>query len=406
MPFKRTLWSLFDIHNETGNVWTHLLGFLMFLALTFYVIKLPPQPLAMGKQQLDTLWHSVQDRVHGISDSLHHLHLPHSLGDLSANLHSLQETLHHGVDTLVHGVQEEVQHAAHLLSHGVHHLSDNLHLASGKLQSVLQESLSDVIQWPVPRWPVYVFMSGAMTCLFLSAACHLFGCCAQHITQLIWRFDYAGIAILIVTSFYPPVYYSFMCERFWRVFYLVTTTIMGLAAVAVSLLDAFQRTEWRTFRASMFVCLGIYGAVPLLHASWAHSDIAAIGEATRYDMLMGFLYLSGAFIYAARIPERWLPGRFDVWFHGHQIFHILIVLAALAHYRAVMILLHWRDASGGCAAPVGAPLEAAAHGGAIEQVWESLHQYALEYLGRHVAGGGGGGGAGAGGMPSAGTLDL
>ncbi len=26
MPFKKTLLSLFGIHNETGNVWTHLLG--------------------------------------------------------------------------------------------------------------------------------------------------------------------------------------------------------------------------------------------------------------------------------------------------------------------------------------------------------------------------------------------
>ena len=57
-----------------------------------------------------------------------------------------------------------------------------------------------------------------------------------------------------------------------------------------------------------------------------------------------------------------------MWFHGHQIFHILIVLAALAHYRAVMILLHWRDASGGCAAPVGVPVQSEQHSGAIEQV--------------------------------------
>lgn len=65
----------------------------------------------------------------------------------------------------------------------------------------------------------------------------------------------------------------------------------GFGAVAVSLLDAFQRAEWRTFRASMFVCLGTYGAVPLLHAAWAHSDIAAIRESTRYDLVMGALYL-------------------------------------------------------------------------------------------------------------------
>jgi hypothetical protein len=60
----------------------------------------------------------------------------------------------------------------------------------------------------------------------------------------------------------------------------------------------------------------------------------------------------GAFVYAQRIPERWLPGRFDTWLHGHQIFHVLIVVAALTHYKSVMLLLHWRDASGGCAAHV------------------------------------------------------
>lgn len=26
VPFRRTLLSLFDIHNETGNVWSHLIG--------------------------------------------------------------------------------------------------------------------------------------------------------------------------------------------------------------------------------------------------------------------------------------------------------------------------------------------------------------------------------------------
>ena len=38
---------------------------------------------------------------------------------------------------------------------------------------------------------------------------------------------HAGIALLLVTSFFPPVYYGFLCEPFWMVFYLVTTTILG-----------------------------------------------------------------------------------------------------------------------------------------------------------------------------------
>lgn len=49
----------------------------------------------------------------------------------------------------------------------------------------------------------------------------------RHISQFVWRLDYAGIATLIVTSFYPPVYYGFMCHRFYLAFYLITTTAMG-----------------------------------------------------------------------------------------------------------------------------------------------------------------------------------
>ena len=35
--------------------------------------------------------------------------------------------------------------------------------------------------------------------------------------------------------------------------------------MAVSLLDRFQEREWRFFRAGMFVALGLYGLVPVLH---------------------------------------------------------------------------------------------------------------------------------------------
>jgi adiponectin receptor len=39
---------------------------------------------------------------------------------------------------------------------------------------------------------------------------------------------------------------------------------------------------------------------------------------------------------ANRIPERWRPGRFDYFFASHQIFHVHVVLAALAHYACIL----------------------------------------------------------------------
>lgn len=51
------------------------------------------------------------------------------------------------------------------------------------------------------------------------------------------------------------------------------------------------------------------------------------------DLLMGAIYLFGAAVYATRIPEKWYPGRFDMFMSSHQIFHVAVVLGAYAHYR-------------------------------------------------------------------------
>eukprot|EP00955_Chlamydomonas_euryale_P007417 78739-Chlamydomonas_euryale.AAC.6 len=50
---------------------------------------------------------------------------------------------------------------------------------------------------------------------------------------------------------------------------------------------------------------------------------------------MGATYVSGAMIYAFRVPERFFPGYFDLFFHGHQIFHVAVVAGAWIHLHAV-----------------------------------------------------------------------
>ena len=49
----------------------------------------------------------------------------------------------------------------------------------------------------------------------------------------------------------------------------------------------------------------------------------------------------GAYIYAIAVPEKWKPGRFDVLWSSHNIFHILVVMGAYMHYRAALVLMVW-----------------------------------------------------------------
>lgn len=60
---------------------------------------------------------------------------------------------------------------------------------------------------------------------------------------------------------------------------------------------------------------------------------------------------SGALCSANRIPERLSPGTFDYFLASHQIFHLFVLAAALAHYAGVLTAFdHWHRRVSGCPA--------------------------------------------------------
>ncbi|KAI8030418.1 Heptahelical transmembrane protein 4 [Camellia lanceoleosa] len=199
---------------------------------------------------------------------------------------------------------------------------------------------------PITRWPFYAFLGGAMFCLLASSTCHLLSCHSERLSYIMLRFDYAGIAALIATSFYPPVYYSFMCNPFFCNLYLGFITILGIGTILVSLLPVFQKPEYRKIRASLFFGMGMSGVAPIFHKLILFRNRPEALYTTGYEVLMGVFYGIGALIYATRIPERWMPGKFDIAGHSHQLFHVLVVAGAYTHYCAGLVYLRWRDLEG------------------------------------------------------------
>jgi len=197
---------------------------------------------------------------------------------------------------------------------------------------------------PITRWPLFAYLGGAMVCLLTSSACHLILCHSERTAYVTLRLDYAGIAALIVTSFYPLAYYSFLCDAALRRLYMGSITALGAAAVTASLVPAFQAPELRPLRAALFSCMGASGAVPIAHKLLLYGGTAPGAVASAgYEALMGALYSLGVAVYAARVPERWAPGRFDLVGHSHQLFHLFVIAGAYAHYLAGVEYLKWRD---------------------------------------------------------------
>ncbi|OAY35615.1 heptahelical transmembrane protein 4 isoform X1 [Manihot esculenta] len=339
-PLKQVLLSIFSIHNETLNVWTHLIGFFLFLSLTIYTAMKVPKVVDLHSLQLPDV----------LKADLHKLHecLP-SLPTLP-NIHRLREEIRTTLPSMDLLPSLSGWHIMELLYNC---LPERFFSGNHTDVCVLRSMKEDVVKMiaplmvrPITRWPFFAFLGGAMFCLLASSTCHLLSCHSERMSYIMLRLDYAGIAALICTSFYPPVYYSFMCDPFFCNLYLGFITILGIATILVSLLPMFQTPEFRTIRAALFSGMGMSGIAPILHKLVLFWDQPEAHHTTGYEVLMGILYGIGALVYATRIPERWMPGKFDIAGHSHQLFHIFVVAGAYTHYHAGLVYLKWRDLEG------------------------------------------------------------
>ena len=81
------------------------------------------------------------------------------------------------------------------------------------------------------------------------------------------------------------------------------------------------------FSAGAFMAFGLSGVIPAVHYSITdgyHEPINFGGLSTVIPM--GILYLTGAIIYALRIPESIWPGKFDIWVRKSTSFNVKPVL--------------------------------------------------------------------------------
>jgi len=195
---------------------------------------------------------------------------------------------------------------------------------------------------PVATWHdsavFLVFLLSAAVCLFSSALYHTSGCHSEKVASRCHAYDYSGIIILTVGSFYPAIYYGFFCHADLRVLYLTGISLAGLGAAYIVLSPEYSKPTHRGARTFVFIGLGLSGMVPVSHLLATHGIHELLTD-------MGFgwllasasLYIAGALLYANRIPERFSAGKFDYFFASHQIFHVCVILAALAHYRCIVI---------------------------------------------------------------------
>ena len=376
--FKRTLRSLLMIHNETVNVWSHLVGAIFFFFLiwytTIFITNLQTQVSNIRsdaslvankarefkeessdimknvytsmkeieynfknfynaeKEEETTVYIRAFNEINYIYGELKNYSLPVMVSAYK----KIKEYYTYFMDAVT-SVKEEIidliKLDTSLTQEYETHLDTNYHL-----------NLEERKKKELARWPLYIIIFSAIFCLSFSAIFHLFGVINEKYFNILNRFDYGGISLLISGSCFPPYYYFFYYSTLFKYLYLILISVFGIGTFLYSLTDDFNKPKRRALRGTLFLIFGLCSGVPIMHMAFFGDYIEGYGD----DIILlnwylgGISYIIGALFYILRFPEKKFPGKFDYFGASHQIFHVLVFFGALFHFIGSLEAYNYR----------------------------------------------------------------
>jgi hemolysin III len=174
---------------------------------------------------------------------------------------------------------------------------------------------------PMHRVPALAYGSTVVLLFLTSATYHLPARWTPTARARLVRLDGVATLLLIVGTFLPIAAYAL--EGAWRGWSLAGAAVVGLPAAVL----AGSRIVVRpALAASGYVLAGWGLAIPLWRAAattlaWQGWALLAAG---------GIVYSLGAVVFARRRPDP-VPD----WFGFHEVFHVLVIAAAVLHFVAI-----------------------------------------------------------------------
>ena len=227
--FKLVFRSIFVCSNETINIWSHLIGYilsiLLIILVSFYLktgklkelsvieydeVKLKTneiittliKDLEIKNDYNENISHYI-DRIKMNSEKL-----IYNLGSRSTLLTNIEKYLEKN-DNLIFQIRElsnnsKIQEI----------LSREWQICSNELKNYKNKYLINNIKGEdIGRWPLFIMLFSAMICFFFSTSFHWFSIYSKELYSFLSRLDYVGITLLIPGSCFPPYYYFYYCEK-------------------------------------------------------------------------------------------------------------------------------------------------------------------------------------------------
>jgi len=179
-----------------------------------------------------------------------------------------------------------------------------------------------IVGWSAPAKIVSLTIYGlSLIAMFSASATYHMVRAKDRVILMLRKLDHSAIYLLIAGTYTPFCVNAF--DGFWK--WGMLSIIWSLAAIGI-FVKLFYIKAPRWLNAGIYVvmgwlCVGAAGQMLIVLPAWVFAWLLA----------GGVIYTLGAVVYVTKIFNFW-PGVFGF----HEVWHIFVILAAAAHFVAVM----------------------------------------------------------------------
>ena len=362
--FDKVFRSILVCSNETINIWSHLIGciisILLIIFITFFI------KAGKIKEISQTEYEDMKLKLNEIINPLindlnktgkennNYINISQVLNKIKTNSENLIDN-YGSKSKFISNVEHFVESNENLMGQ-ISELSNNSEILEiiikkweicyNKITNYINKYIINNIKGEdIGRWPLYIMLISAFICFGFSTSFHWFSIYSKELYSFLCRLDYAGITLLIPGSCYPPYFYFYYCEKVIGAIYLTIISTFSFIVFVCTLYPGFHGPNFRRLRGSLFLILGVSTSIPILHLAFFGKYVKGFEEKPYliFWYIGGIVYVLGGLFFVTRIPEKYIPNKFDYCFYSHNNLHICVLLAFIFHFLGAMDSFYYRQ---------------------------------------------------------------
>ena len=127
--------------------------------------------------------------------------------------------------------------------------------------------------------------------------------------------------------------------------YLAIISTFSFIVFLSTLYPKFYEPKFRKIRGGLFLILGISTSIPILHLALFGKYVSGFEEKPHliFWYIGGVVYVMGGLFFVTRIPEKYVPNRFDYCLNSHNTLQICVLLAFVSQYFGALDSFYYRQ---------------------------------------------------------------